>query len=68
MVGKSIQECISIIESNLAAIKSQSGGSDEPDADDMEMAEHSVGRGRKRRPAPYFKKKAGAMESEDDSK
>lgn len=68
MVGKSTAECIKIIEANLAAIKSQAGGETEPDADDMEMAEHTVGRGRKRRPAPFFKKKADPMEeSEEDS-
>lgn len=67
MVGKSTAECISIIEANLAALKSQTGEA-EPDADDMEVSERSVGRGRKRRPAPFFKKKADPMEeSEEDS-
>ncbi len=69
MVGKSTAECLSIIEANLAAMKSQMGEAepDEDDAGGMEMAERSVGRGRKRRPAPFFKKKADSMDSEEES-
>ncbi len=66
MAGKTISECIACIERDLAAIKAMSGEDDVDESAGMEIAEHDVGRGRKRRPAPFFRKKADKMEESDE--
>lgn len=64
MKPKSPQECLAAIDEHLASLKAHFGEA-EPDADDMEIEEKSVGRGRKKRPAPFFKKK-GEMEPSEE--
>ena len=64
MKPKTPQECIMHIEESLASLKAHFGEA-EPDEDDMEIKERSVGRGRKKRPAPFFKKKGEEESSEE---
>lgn len=68
MADKSPHEHLASIESALAALKSHIGPdpNSDADADDMEIKERVVGRGRKKRPAPFFKKKGEEESFEED--
>lgn len=66
MAGKSPEECIAEIEANLAALKSSIGAEAAMEEDEPEVAERTVGRGRKKRSAPFFKKKGGEELSSEE--
>lgn len=69
-MGKNVQDCISTIERELAQLKSFHGGGGEAEmeGEEPEVSTKTVGRGRKQRQEPFFKKKKGGdVTDEGDS-